>query len=145
MNNHIPLPVMVERLEENRMPYGVLLLQNGMKSWLPGGEAAFLGLSSMMQAAGCCGRTTPGLRKIHLKHSLRAGTGNLGGDRMWIAPELQYSVTDRTNFFGSFRLQKQMDPGEYSWKRLKRMNGAWRWRSPLEAEVLAKGTKELSY
>ncbi len=31
MNNYITLPTMIARLEENKLPYGVLPLQNGMK------------------------------------------------------------------------------------------------------------------
>lgn len=43
---------------------------------------------------------------------------NLGGDRIWLAPELQYNVLDRNNFFESYCLPQQIDPGNYNLKKV---------------------------
>ena len=38
---------------------------------------------------------------------------NLGGERLWIAPEMQYSIRDRENMLQSYLLPEVMDPGNY--------------------------------
>jgi hypothetical protein len=38
---------------------------------------------------------------------------NIGGDRIWVAPELQYNVHDRTRFHPTYDLQQAVDPGSY--------------------------------
>ncbi len=42
-----------------------------------------------------------------------AGYWNLGGERIWIAPEIQYNVRDRRDFWGTLHVPPQMDPGVY--------------------------------
>jgi hypothetical protein len=42
-----------------------------------------------------------------------AGHWNLGGERIWIAPEIQYNVRDRQDFWGTLHVPPQMDPGLY--------------------------------
>lgn len=44
----------------------------------------------------------------------RAGQWNLGGERLWIAPEIQYNIKDRADFWGSHHVPPQMDPGQYT-------------------------------
>lgn len=39
---------------------------------------------------------------------------NLGGDRIWIAPEITYNVRDRRDFGGTWAIPPAMDPGEYA-------------------------------
>ncbi|NCB01657.1 MAG: hypothetical protein EOM67_05765 [Spirochaetia bacterium] len=41
---------------------------------------------------------------------------NIGGERLWIAPELQYNVTDRSDIQNSYSLPREMDPSHYSLK-----------------------------
>lgn len=38
---------------------------------------------------------------------------NYGGERLWIAPEIQYCIEDRLNLNGSYNLPSEMDPGNY--------------------------------
>ncbi len=42
---------------------------------------------------------------------------NIGGDRIWIAPELAYNVKDRKDFFDSYVVQNELDPGNYTINR----------------------------
>ncbi len=39
---------------------------------------------------------------------------NLGGERLWIAPEIQFTIRDRRDFWGSYHLPDAMDPGDYT-------------------------------
>jgi hypothetical protein len=41
------------------------------------------------------------------------GGWNLGGERIWIAPEIQYNVRDRNDFWGTLSVPPQMDPGDF--------------------------------
>jgi hypothetical protein len=68
---------------------------------------------------------------------------NLGGDRIWIGPEIQYTVRDRADFWNSYALPPQMDPGNYALTPL--MGGGWRLAQSvsLEARNLARGPKTL--
>jgi hypothetical protein len=50
------------------------------------------------------------------------GTWNLGGDRIWLAPELSYNVRDRRHFLESYALQAAVDPGSY---RLEPLSEGW--------------------
>lgn len=43
-----------------------------------------------------------------------AGNWNLGGERIWIAPEIQYNVQDRADFWGTLRVPPTIDPAEYA-------------------------------
>lgn len=45
---------------------------------------------------------------------LEAGDWNMGGERIWIAPEIQFNIKDRRDFWGSYELPPAMDPGAYS-------------------------------
>ena len=38
---------------------------------------------------------------------------NTGGERLWISPELAYLVGDRTRFWETFAVPKELDPGRY--------------------------------
>ncbi|GAB4523425.1 MAG: hypothetical protein OHK0046_37090 [Anaerolineae bacterium] len=49
--------------------------------------------------------------------SFAAGNNwNLGGERIWIAPEIQYIIQDRRDFWGTHRLPESIDPGHYALK-----------------------------
>jgi hypothetical protein len=77
------------------------------------------------------------------KEFLASGHWNLGGDRIWIAPEIQFNTRDRKNFFGAFHLPEAMDPGQYKLEQTS--TGCWRLSMDctLEAYNLSSGTKKL--
>ena len=74
---------------------------------------------------------------------LDAGEWNLGGERIWIAPEIQYNATDRANFWGTLRVPPQMDPGDYTLTRPAPAAVELHARMTLEAFNLASGVKTL--
>jgi hypothetical protein len=39
---------------------------------------------------------------------------NVGGERIWLAPEGQYNVPDENNFWKSYRVPDSLDPGNYT-------------------------------
>jgi len=41
------------------------------------------------------------------------GQWNVGGERLWLAPEIRFTVRDRSDFWGTYVLPTEMDPGNY--------------------------------
>ena len=41
------------------------------------------------------------------------GQWNVGGERLWLAPEIRFTVRDRADFWGTYVLPPAMDPGDY--------------------------------
>lgn len=64
---------------------------------------------------------------------------NLGGERLWIAPELQYNIADRNDFWGTHNVPPQMDPGGYTLEG-RSLNA----RMELQAYNLATDTAQLT-
>ncbi|MCA0454366.1 MAG: hypothetical protein LCI00_10365 [Chloroflexi bacterium] len=44
---------------------------------------------------------------------IREGGWNMGGERVWIAPEIQYNIRDRADFWGSHHVPTALDPANY--------------------------------
>lgn len=44
---------------------------------------------------------------------LGSGFWNVGGERIWIGPEIRYMIPDRSDYWGSYDLPTGMDPGEH--------------------------------
>jgi len=68
---------------------------------------------------------------------------NLGGERLWIAPEIQYLVRDRTDYFGSLFIPADMDPGRWKMDVVSPALCRLGKDLSLEAFNLAGGTKHL--
>jgi len=49
-----------------------------------------------------------------LETFIHSGHWNLGGERLWISPEIQYLVADRTDFWGTVAVPPAMDPGTWT-------------------------------
>ena len=41
------------------------------------------------------------------------GQWNIGGERLWLAPEIRFTIRDRADIWGSYFLPSDMDPGRY--------------------------------
>ena len=143
MNNRITQRQLLSRLDEQRMAYRSLPLQNGVSLvvtqqggriygpfltadseslfWIP---AAFASAGSF--AALC-----------------ESGDWNIGGDRLWIAPEVQYNVRDRFDFWGTYDLPAQVDPGRYTIDQPQGDQVVLTQDMSLQAFNLAVGQKEL--
>jgi hypothetical protein len=39
---------------------------------------------------------------------------NVGGERVWIGPEIRYMIPDRSDYWGSYTMPAGMDPGDHS-------------------------------
>jgi hypothetical protein len=100
------------RLREHDLPSGVLDLPGGgrllvsqrggrLMPFLPSGESALWLSPALGDADG-------------FDAFLRRDDWNLGGERIWIAPEIQFTIRDRRDFWGSYALPAAMDPGSWT-------------------------------
>lgn len=148
MNNKITRRQITTCLQEKGFAYSKLALQNGVSiiisqyggrifgpylppEILPGGESVFWTNGAFAKPAA-------------FDDFLDSGDWNLGGDRIWIAPEIQYNVHDRSNYWNTYNLPNQVDPGHYQLEQSQ--PGQWRLTQDmvLEAYNLGAGKKELS-
>jgi hypothetical protein len=80
---------------------------------------------------------------ISFKQALNSGFWNQGGERVWVAPEIQYFVHDRGDFWGTNHLPAQLDPGNYVLTCEHRHEVMLRNEFTLEAYNTAEGSKSL--
>ncbi|MBL8153806.1 MAG: hypothetical protein JNM70_06445 [Anaerolineae bacterium] len=66
------------------------------------------------------------------------GEWNQGGERVWIAPEIQFNIPDRARFWETHRIVPQMDPGAF---RLMASESGVRLEAEMQLEAfnLARG------
>lgn len=132
----------VGRLEAHAIPYGSLTLQNGVSIIVSQRGGRILGPFLTPQSASLFWTNPAFARAETFKAFLDANDWNLGGERVWVAPEIQYGVRDRRDFWGSITLPPQMDPGNW---RLVQDGDAWTLSQTLtlDAYNLAHGQKTL--
>jgi hypothetical protein len=132
------------RLTDNGLRYGVLELQGGASALVLERGGRVLGPFLDAQAGPHFWLSPAAGDDAAFARFLAAGEWNVGGDRIWIAPEIQYSVADRRDFWGTIALPPQMDPG--AWALEEPAPGVWRLCQSLTlaAHNLAAGEKTLT-
>jgi hypothetical protein len=78
-----------------------------------------------------------------VKDFLSSGHWNMGGERVYVGPEIQYGVRDRSNFQETLFIPKSNDPGHYT-LRTNDEGVALEQTLELEAFNLAQGEKKLT-
>jgi len=68
---------------------------------------------------------------------------NIGGERVWISPEIQFNIRDRRDVWASYHLPRQMDPGEWILERVTEDTCRLSQELPLETYNTASGQKRL--
>lgn len=147
MSHKITYGEIIARLEENRLGYGVLTLQNDVSIIISqrGGRilGPFLSQDSPPDDESIFWINDVFADPDTFKEFLDSGNWNLGGSRIWIAPEIQYSVRDRSDFWGSIHWPAQVDPGNYELDQPRPDQWCLSQDMTLEAYNLASGQKEL--
>lgn len=142
-NESIGLEQVRKRIAENGLRHERLALQDGafvlvlehggriLGPFLAEGEASIFWLNGVWQDPDA------------FAAFVAAGEWNLGGERVWIAPELQYAVRDRSDFWGTVACPAEVDPGHYTLEGSP--GGCTLWQTcTLQAYNLASGSKELA-
>jgi hypothetical protein len=143
MTHPITYRQVLDCFDRHQLPYGVLELQHGARLVISVRGARLLGpfLSE----------DSPSLNWVHHAFAtpsdfaalVESGSANFGGERWWIAPEVQYNIRERARFEQTYALQPAMDPGQY---RLEQ-TGPAEWRlsqtARMQAFNLSAGIKDL--
>ncbi len=146
MYNHpqidLTLPAIKRRLDKNKLAYGELELQNGVKLLLLERGGRVLGPFLAPESNTLLWGSTALGSSESLAEFVANNEWNTGGERIWVAPEIQFNVGDRNDFWNTISIPAQMDPGEW---RLDEQPEGWRLRQglTLTAKNLAHGEKEL--
>jgi hypothetical protein len=118
MDNHVTCEQTARRFEENNLDFDTLVLNDGMKIILSQSGGRILGPFDGDDGESILWMNEAFKKKNKFREFLSSDQWNLGGDRVWIAPELQFNVRDRQDFFGSYIVPRQVDPGNYTIKKV---------------------------
>ncbi len=132
----------INHLEEQAIPYGTLPLQNNVSLLISQRGGRVFGPFLTPDSESLFWMTPAFASAEDFGAFVAAGEWNLGGERVWIAPEIQYGVRDRADFWNSLSLPPQMDPGNWT---LAQDGEAWTLSQflTLDAYNLARGQKTL--
>jgi len=83
------------------------------------------------------------LSKNKFRNFLLSGNWNIGGERIWIAPEYQYYVKKTTNSVNAWFCPKSIDPGNYSLSQSRKEECTLYQEMEIEAYNFTKGGKKL--
>ncbi len=104
--------MVMARLAENNLAFATLALQNGVTAVVTarGGRilGPFLATGASVTWLNACWADKDAFRDF-----LKSNVWNQGGDRVWIAPEIQFAVKDRKRFWETLATPPEMDPEEY--------------------------------
>lgn len=117
MNNQIFLQTVKRRLQENNLVYEELPLQNGYTVLCTQRGGRILGPFDPDTGESVWWMNSALKDKEDFRAFLKSDDWNIGGDRLWVEPEMPLFVPDRTDFFNSYLVQPQIDPGNYTLKR----------------------------
>jgi hypothetical protein len=132
----------IASLRACEIPHAVMPLQNGVSVVLTQHGGRILGPFLTAESQSVSWMNPVLADAATLRAFVDAGEWNMGGDRVWIAPEIQYGVRDRTDFWNTLTLPPQMDPGNWS---LSEMGSGWRLaqKLTLDAYNVGHGQKTL--
>lgn len=147
MNNHITFEQLTRALDANQLVYGVMTLSQGARLVVSqhGGRIFGPFLPEQSGIPESLGWINAALAQPEsLRHFIDSGGWNLGGERIWIAPEIQFIIQDRANFWETHRLPAGIEPGNYKLEQTS--NGQWRLQQQitLQAYNIARGETSLN-
>jgi hypothetical protein len=142
MNHTISFQTVINRLSENNLKHVVLDLQNGIRVVVSERGGRVFG-PFMDDVSPAIFWMPPVFTQSDLFHSfLTENNWNIGGERIWISPEVQFNLQDRTDW-GSYNLQAQMDPAERRLELTNQNEVHIQAEMRLEAYNLTRGRKKL--
>lgn len=122
MNNNITFAQLCAALDACGEDYGVLPLQGAARAVVTRRGGRVFGPFLSADAASLNWVSAAFASGDALRTLIESGVWNLGGERLWIAPEFVYNSSDRFNFDASYNLSAAIDPASYT---LERDGGAW--------------------
>lgn len=135
---------LINALEQNAQEYDLLPLHHGQRLVIMQRGGRLFGPFAPGDDAPPLCWINPALADAAAFRALiAAGEWNVGGERIWIAPEIQFHIRDRGDFWGTYAMPSAVDPGAYA---IERASGRVHLRQgvTLHAYNLASGMKALA-
>ncbi len=132
-----------QRIEENQLRHEILELQDGVFVVVLELGGRILGPFLSKEAASIAWLNDTWADADAFSAYIAAREWNLGGERIWISPELQYSVRDRNDFWGTIATPQAIDPGNYTLEKDPGNEYHLSQQCKLQAYNLASGSKTL--
>ncbi|KPL73067.1 hypothetical protein ADN00_14840 [Ornatilinea apprima] len=139
----INLHTVKQRLQEAGLPFSQLTLQDGLSIilWQRGGRIFGPFIDEDTPSIGWMSQAFNDPRQFQAL--IERGEWNVGGTRAWISPELQFHISNRFDFDGSYSLPAALDPGNYSLEQVSSTEFRLSQRIQMDTRILATGTKRL--
>jgi len=113
MDNHISFEKAIEMLELQNMKYHVLELNGQWKVILAQYGGRLLGPFYGYKGESLLWMNTAWKQKTAFRRFIANRDWNLGGERLWINPELRFFVKSPDRFSETYTVQPALDPGHY--------------------------------
>jgi len=120
MNNKISLRLIKERFNEFGLEYETIDLQNGFSILCSEQGGRIFGPFENDESESIFWISDVFANSEIFGAFLKEGGWNLGGDRVWISPEIPFFTKNKEDFFNTYTVQKELDPGSY--KLIKKDN-----------------------
>ena len=114
MNNNITYSNIIDRLNEKNITFKVIELQEGVKIIVSEYGGRVFGPFFAEDDKSTSWTNNIFSDKDSFNDFYNSDQWNLGGDRIWIAPEIQFSVKDRNKFWETLKTPAAIDPGTYT-------------------------------
>lgn len=144
MNAKVTYRQVADRLQEQGFDYAVLDLQDGAKVIVSQRGGRIFGPFLSEDGECSCWINDAFADRDAFERFLSSDDDwNLGGERVYIAPESQYYVRDRSDLWGSYFLPEVVDPGRYALSQTQPGMCVLHQEMVLEALNIATGQKAL--
>ncbi len=102
-----------ERLEENNLGFYITALSNNYTIIVTQYGGRILG-PFKGDSESCCWINPVFQDRTKFKQFVSDRSWNIGGDRIWLEPELQFNVPAPSDFWNSYTVPGNLDPGHYT-------------------------------
>ncbi len=114
MTQSLTCAAIVARLEEQKLDYSVIRLQNSYRIIVTKRGGRVFGPFESDDSEGVLWVNQAFGDGKQFADFIAQGIWNLGGDRIWVAPEIPMFTRKRSDFFGTTYPQPELDPGSYT-------------------------------
>ena len=143
MNEHVTFNQVTERLSENSLDFKILKLSGNSKIIISTFGGRIFGPFFSDEHESIFWTNKAFSNKSDFEVFLDTSQWNLGGERLWIAPEIQFRIKDRNDFWNTYILPESMDPANYVVKNIGENKIELSANIDLSAYNLNTGIKEL--
>lgn len=114
MNNRITYACVTQRLQEANIPYTTISLASNWKLVVAQYGGRVFGPFNGENGESLLWMSDVWQNAETFKEFVGSRTWNVGGDRLWIQPELPFYTTEKARFFDTYVVQGPIDPGAYT-------------------------------